>query len=121
MLCGARRRVLVSLLAGLAALGLHAYSDNTFFALQSPEPQHVLASRADTLAGTVATHAETLARDAAKRPGLWFGSLFALGPCALALLAAGHHRRGIVLARAMAPPSSHVLSTSPRAPPLHLA
>jgi len=120
MLQGARRRLLVCLLAGLATVGLHAYSDDTFFALQSSEPQHVLASRADTLAGTVATRAETLARDAAKRPGLWFGSVFALGPCALALLAAGHHRRGIVLARAMVPPSAFVLSTSPRAPPPRL-
>jgi len=121
MLHGARRRLLVCLLAGLAAVGLHAYSDDTYSALQSAEPQHVLASRPDTLAGTVATRAETVARDATKRPGLWFGSLFALGPCALALLAAGHHRRGIVLARAMVPPPAHVLSTSPRAPPLHLA
>ncbi|HEX2381962.1 MAG TPA: hypothetical protein VHI95_04970 [Acidimicrobiales bacterium] len=124
MLRGVRFRLFVCLVAGLAAVGLHAYGDgggNALRALRLPEPQHVLAPHADSLVGTVATRAETLSRDAAKRPVLWFGSLFALGPCALALLAAGHHRRGIVLATATLPASVHLSSTSPRAPPPHLS
>jgi hypothetical protein len=114
----ARLRLLVCLAAGLAAFGMQAYGSDPLRSLQLPEPQQVLASHGDAIAGTVATRAEPVARDEAKRFGPWFGPLFALGACALALLAVGHHRRGIVLASALAPAPVHFRSTSPRAPPL---
>jgi len=113
--------LLVCLAAGLAVLGLHAYGEGAIGHLQLPEPQDVIAPHADVVAGTVATRIETLARDEAERPTLWFGSLFALGACALALMAVGHHRRGVVLAGALLPDPVALPSTSPRAPPLRVS
>jgi hypothetical protein len=116
-----RLRLVVALVAGLAVVGLPTFSAPVIRALPLPPPQEVIAAHADVVAGTVAIRTETVARDEAERPARWFGPLFALGACALALRSAGHRRRGVVLAGAMAPHSASLASSSPRAPPVGLS
>src|SRR3954453_17341691 len=98
-----RVRLLVCLAAGLAALGLHAVGEGAFGTLQLAEAQNVVATHADLVAGPVAARAEALARDEVDRPTVRLGSLLALGACAFALTAIGHHRLGVVLAGASPP------------------
>jgi len=114
-------RWLVCITAVVAVVGLHACGERSLGGLQLSEPQDVIAVHTDGVAGAVAFRTEKLTRDAVDRSASWFGSLFALGACAIGLLAAGHRRRGIVLAGALPETGAALPSSSPRAPPLALS
>jgi hypothetical protein len=120
MLLGRGWRLLLLLAAALAVFGLHAYGASSVSVLRIADPQDVIAAHVDVVAGTVALRTETLARDDLERP-VQIGPLLALGACAIALLAAGHHRRGVVLSGAARPLVIPLASSSPRAPPLRVS
>jgi hypothetical protein len=113
--------LLVCVAAVVAVVGLHAYGEWSLGSLQVPQPQDVIAVHADAVTGSVAFRTETLTREAVDRTATWFGSLFALGACAIGLLAVGHRQRGVVLAGARPLRPLALLSSSPRAPPLVLS
>jgi hypothetical protein len=114
-------RLLVCVAAVVAVVGLHAYGERSLSGLQLFEPQDVFALHTDGVAGAVAFRTETLTRDEAERSATWFGSMFALGACALGLLAVGHRRRGVVLAGAEPEGAVARPPSSPRAPPVGLS
>jgi hypothetical protein len=106
-------------LAGvLAVVGLHAYGHAATGGPTLSGSDHVIAVHADVVAGTVALRTETLVQDGVKRAAKSLIPLFALGACAMALLALGHHRRDVLLPGATPPRAVALLSSSPRAPPL---
>ena len=118
---GRGSRLLVCLAAVVAVVGLHASGERLVGGLQLDEPRHIIAVHADAVAGAIAFRTENVARDGTERPATWFGPLFALGACAIGLLAVGHRRRGVVLAGALPPRVLALSTSSPRAPPLDLS
>jgi hypothetical protein len=120
MSSGRGARLLLCLAAALAVVGLHAHGDGTAAGPSLSGPDHVIAVHGDIVAGTVALRTESFVQDETKRPTKPLVSVFALGACAIALLAVGHHRR-VSIAGATRPGTVRLLSSSPRAPPLRLS
>jgi len=114
-------RLLVCVAAVVALVGLHAYGERSFGGLRLSAPQDVIGVHADAVTSAAAFRTEKLTRNAVDRTATWFGSPFAVGACAIGLLAVGHRRRGVLLPGAVPLRAVALPSSSPRAPPLRLS